>query len=130
MDRLFEIICVLIEKIEDLVGQIARSQNGRVNSVISPTGIGDGSPQRLAARNDRRVGMIIHNNSAAILYIALASDRVDESYYSFAIQPQEHLLLDQESIKETYKEAVMGVWAEGAPATSVAMVTELFKEEA
>lgn len=128
MNKLIQLVCLLAEKIDRLIGRLDREHNKQVNAIISPVTIGDNTPRNLASRNPRRVGLIIHNNSSGVLFVALATDQVSPTFYSFAIQPQEHLILDQDRLKE-YKKAAIAVWSSTAGSTSFAMVTELFKED-
>ncbi|WP_020402803.1 hypothetical protein [Gracilimonas tropica] len=133
MDDATRILCEISEKLDGLQTLASRSiGGGEVTTLILPVTIGNNQPQRFSDANRGRVGLVIQNRSGSQLFIALAGNEVEvsEDYYSFIIEPDDHLILDQKSLLETYKGEVWGVWGNGAPADSRAMVTELSIEEA
>lgn len=127
-DRTDLLLCELIEKMGAVLDASGfHTGGGEVTSLILPVTIGDNDPQLFSAANQGRVGVVIHNKSGSQLFIALSSSEVEVSktYYSFIIEPDDHLILDQKTLLETYKGEIWGIWADGATADSRAMVTEL-----
>lgn len=125
------ILCEISKKLDGVNRLANRSQrNGDVRSLIIPVSIGNNRPQLFAERNNGRVGLIGHNNSGAQLYLALGNGEVEvgETYYTFAVPPDDHIILDQETLFETYKGQIWGVWEQGAPNDSKALITELSVE--
>lgn len=132
MSMHLKILCQQLEQLKHIGELLHRQtgQTGEVTSLIVPITIGDNSPQRFVQRNPARVGLVIHNNSGSPLYLALSNDEVQvgESYYSFLVPGGDHLMLDQDTLFETYKGELWGVWEQGAPNDSKALITELSKE--
>ncbi|MFH5833733.1 hypothetical protein [Halalkalibaculum sp. DA384] len=130
----YQILCQQLDQLKTIQQLLSRQTGagGEVTSLIVPITIGNNDPQRFVQRNANRVGLVIHNNSGSALYLALSNDEVQvgETFYSFYIPGNDHLILDQDTLLETYKGELWGVWEQGAPADSRAMITELSKEVA
>ncbi len=131
MDKVLQVLCHISEQLDALLQKAGAGSSDEITSLILPITIGNNQPQQFVESNDRRVGLVVHNNSGSPLYLAISDDEVQvgPEYYSFVVAPDDHLILDQQTFWETYKGELWGVWEDGAPNDSKAMITELSKEE-
>lgn len=133
---LIQALCELSNKIEALLGEIrsgsstgaAGRRGDNINSSIAPVMKQGTTPVRLVNSNPGRLGVIVQNNSAGELMIALDGHRISENHYTFKLRAGETLHFDIRTYGELYKGAMMGLWDEvsGAGDDSKALVTEIF----
>lgn len=126
MDKLYLIICELIEKIDRLLGE--SYQDDEVNTSLFVISNSGGGPQELTGENRNRVEVWVHNASQQNLFLAtISDDDIGENRYSLAISPGDTLIINSHKFEHLYKKKIYGFWDDAAPASANAMITEFYR---
>jgi hypothetical protein len=123
-DKLFKIMCELVESNKQLVDRL-NPGTGTVKPNVYPTTFNGDAPQEIARENPRRVEIWIHNaDDTNDLFLAPDVPEIGGDLYSLVVAPNDTIIMNGNNYSLIYRKKIVGFWESGVSNDAKAMITE------